>query len=115
MEESMRWVDGIDFSIVVCDRRGICLFANERARATFGKLGVAVEIGKNLVECHEADGRTAFVDYLANPKLHTYTVDKGGQRLLIRREPFYAAGEYVGIVQLGFVIPAKLPHVVRTP
>ncbi len=115
VEESMHWIDGVSFSVVVCDPQGICLFANEHARSLFAKLGVTVEAGKNLVDCHKGQAQGSFLDFLANPRLATYTIDKGGQRLLVRREPFYEAGQCVGIVQLGFVFPENLPHVVHDP
>lgn len=105
------WVDRFHGAMTVCDRRGVIVEMNERARATFGPDRELV--GTNVLDCHPEPARTKLAGLLATGGTNAYTIEKNGVRKLIYKAPWYRDGEYAGLVELSLVIPAELPHHVR--
>ena len=47
---------------------------------------------------------------------NAYTIEKAGVKKLIYQAPWFRAdGAFGGLVELSMVIPAEMPHFVRTP
>jgi hypothetical protein len=109
-----QWVREFPAAITVCDPAGIILEMNERAIATFASDGGAELIGRNVLDCHPEPSRTQLAAMLASGQSNAYTIEKNGVRKLIYQSPWYQDGEYRGFVELSLVIPAELPHRVRT-
>jgi PAS domain-containing protein len=109
------WLDGIAVAAMVCDRQGICLYVNEHAARQFAKDGGRALVGRNLLDCHPEPARAQFAAQLAKPSPNSYTIEKNGVRKLIHQIPWYRHGSFAGVVELGFELPATLPHFVRDP
>jgi PAS domain-containing protein len=107
------WLDGVEVAITLCDRAGICRYMNERAARQFAKDGGRALIGTNLLDCHPEPSRARFAAQLATPTVNTYTIEKEGQWKLIHQLPWWRDGQFAGVVELSFAIPAALPHFPR--
>jgi hypothetical protein len=114
-DDTFAWLDGIAVAATVCDRQGKCLYLNERAALQFAKDGGRALLGKSLLPCHPEPARARFAAQLASPSPNTYTIEKNGVRKLIHQIPWFKDGEFAGVVELGFELPATLPHFVRDP
>jgi hypothetical protein len=42
-----------------------------------------------------------------------YTVEKNGIKRLIYQSPWYDGDRYSGFVEISFIVPASMPHIVR--
>jgi transcriptional regulator with PAS, ATPase and Fis domain len=109
----LAWLDGIAVAATVCDRQGICVYLNEQAARQFAKSGGRALVGKSLLDCHEEPARSRFAAQLEAPSPNTYTIEKNGARKIIHQVPWYAAGVFAGVVELGFELPGEMPHFVR--
>lgn len=107
------WWKELPGAVTVCDRDGIILEMNERARLTFAADGGAALIGTNVLDCHPEPSRSKLREMLASGRANVYTIEKKGVRKLIYQAPWYAAGAYAGFVELALEIPAAMPHFVR--
>lgn len=106
----MNWTDGFLGAITVCDRDGIVVYMNERSKAQFAKSGGGDMIGESLVECHPEPSRTFLRKMLAEPFPNSYTIEKNGIRKMIHQTPWMEDGQFRGVVELSFEIPAEMPH-----
>ena len=50
MANGLNWADELTCAVTVCDREGVVIYQNAKARLTFEKYGDL--IGKNLKDCH---------------------------------------------------------------
>jgi transcriptional regulator with PAS, ATPase and Fis domain len=107
------WLDGIAVAAIVCDRQGRCLYLNQHAAGVFAKDGGRELVGSNLLDCHPEPARQAFAVQLASPSPNTYTIEKHGVRKLIHQIPWFADGEFAGVVELSLELPATMRHFVR--
>lgn len=108
------WVRELKAAITVCDREGVALEMNDRAAETYETDGGRALIGKSLIDCHPERAREIFEELLKTGTLNVYTIEKNGVKKLIYQAPWYAGGEYQGIVELSLPIPFDMPHFVRT-
>ena len=100
-------------AVTVCDGAGTILEMNDRAARMFGKRGGRALIGSSLLDCHPEPARAVLLGLLARREANAYTVEKGGRHRMVWQAPWYASGEYGGLVEVVFEIPAPLPHRVR--
>lgn len=107
------WIREAAMSVTVCDRGGVILEMNERARKTFEKSGGGELVGKNLLDCHPEPAKTKVREMLAKPYTNAYTIEKNGVKKLIYQAPWHKDGQYAGIVELSLEIPLDMPHFVR--
>ncbi|MFA6004697.1 MAG: PAS domain-containing protein [Elusimicrobiota bacterium] len=110
----MDWMEEFPAAITVCDRRGKVLAMNRAAGRVFGASGGRRLIGKSLLDCHPGPARALLEAMLVQPRLHTYTIQKGRVKKLIHQSPWYQRGRFAGYVELSLVLPRKLPHHVRS-
>lgn len=109
MSDASAWVREFPCAVTVCDRSGIILEMNERARATFaGDI-----VGRNVLDCHPEPARSRLAELLATGKGDVYTIEKQGRRKLICQSPWYRGGEFAGLVEISIELPEPLPHRVR--
>lgn len=99
-------------AVTVCDRDGVILFMNKKARETFAKHGDL--IGKNLFECHNESSKAKIRNMLATGESNSYTISKGGLKKMIYQTPWRKNGEIAGMVEISMVIPEEMPHYVRS-
>lgn len=109
------WMNGVDFSITVCDAEGRITEMNTRAGITFAKSGGTALVGSSLLDCHPEPSKTKLRGLLNTPRLNAYTIEKNGVKKLIYQAPVTAGGKPAGIVELSLELPADMPHFVRKP
>ena len=108
------WIDGMDVAVTVCDREGIIVYMNDRSARTFSSDGGLALLGKRLWDCHPEAAREKIRSIMASGASNSYTIEKGGMKKLIHQTPWRENGELAGLVELSLVIPAPLPHFVRS-
>ena len=104
------WLEEFPGAVTVCDRTGVILAMNARARAM--EPGKEL-IGRNLLDCHPEPARSKLAALLASGERNVYTVERAGRRKLLYQSPWYEGGAYAGLVELSLELPAELPHFVR--
>ncbi len=109
------WFQAFPGAVTVCDRSGVILEMNGRARETFAKSGGGELIGKRLLDCHPEPARTKLQHLLATGGTNAYTIEKAGKKKLIYQAPWFENGAYAGLVELSLEIPFEMPHFVRNP
>ncbi len=103
------WTEGINCAVTTCDRNGIVLYMNAKARETFAKSGDM--IGRSLIDCHNERSRAIIADMLATGRSNAYTITKNGVRKMIYQTPWRDAdGNIAGLTEISMVIPDKMPH-----
>lgn len=106
--EDIKWAEQLNCAVTLCDKEGIVLYMNERARATFAKSGDM--IGRSLIPCHNERSRAIIAHMLATGESNSYTISKNGQRKMIYQTPWRKDGEIAGLVEISMVIPEEMPH-----
>jgi PAS domain-containing protein len=107
------WLEEFPIAVTVCDRRGVLLEMNRRAREVFEKYGGRRLLGKSLLPCHPEPARGKLKRLLRSGRTNVYTIEKKGLRKLIVQGPWFKKGRYSGLVELSIVLPKKVPHFVR--
>lgn len=105
------WAKEINCAVTVCDKDGIILYMNDKAKETFAKHGDL--IGKSLIPCHNDRSRAIISDLLATGGSNAYTIQKNGQKKMIYQTAWRENGEVAGLVEISMVIPEEMPHYVR--
>lgn len=106
MSDSINWARELPAAVTVCDRQGIILEMNNKAKGTFsGDL-----VGRNVLDCHPEPARGKLAELLATGESNVYTIEKSGRKKLIYQSPWYKDGEFAGLVELSFELPESLPH-----
>jgi DUF438 domain-containing protein len=106
MNDSINWARELPAAITVCDRNGIILEMNDKAKSTFpGDL-----VGRSVLACHPEPARAKLAELLATGKSNVYTIEKNGRRKLIYQSPWYRDGQFAGLLEISFELPASLPH-----
>lgn len=109
----LKFTDNLDYALTICDREGIILYMNEKAKKTFLKWGDNL-IGQNLLECHSEPARSKLSFMLKEEKKNVYTVEKNGIKKLIYQSPYYESGVYKGFYEISLEIPFDMDNFVRT-
>jgi len=111
MKNEHQWIRTFPAAITVCDRAGIILAMNDKARATFADAGDM--IGRNVLDCHPEPARSKLAGLLATGRSNVYTIEKNGRKKLIYQSPWYEEGQFAGLVEISLELPEFLPHFVR--
>lgn len=106
--KEVAWAEGMNCAVTVCDKEGVILYMNEKARQTFASHGNL--IGANLMGCHSERSREIIAHMLATGESNSYTISKGGMRKMIYQTPWRREGAVAGLVEISMVIPEELPH-----
>jgi transcriptional regulator with PAS, ATPase and Fis domain len=104
-----------DFSgaVTVADRAGLIVYMNKKAQSAFIKSGGAELIGKSLSSCHRPESMEKIASIMDTGIPNSYTVEKDGIHRMIHQAPWVEDGKTIGIIEISFEIPAKLPHFLR--
>lgn len=105
------WAKEMNCAVTVCDKEGIVLYMNDKAKETFARHGDM--IGKSLIPCHNERSRGIIADLLAGGGSNAYTIEKNGLRKMIYQTVWRENGEVAGLVEISMVIPEEMPHYVR--
>ena len=115
LEESMDmipdWAKEMNCAVTVCDREGVILYMNDKAKETFAAHGDL--IGRSLIPCHNERSRAVIADLLATGGCNAYTIRQNGQKKMIYQTAWKENGEVAGLVEISMVIPEDMPHYVR--
>ena len=106
MNDRIDWARELPAAVTVCDRRGIILEMNDKAKSTFsGDL-----VGRNVLDCHPEPARARLAELLATGESNIYTIEKNGIRKLIYQSPWFEGGYFAGLVEISLELPVSLPH-----
>lgn len=109
--KDFQWAEEMNCAVTVCDREGVILYMNAKARSTFASHGDL--IGHNLMPCHSPASQQKIQHMLATGESNAYTITKNGQRKMIYQTPWRRDGEVTGLVEISMVIPEEMPHYQR--
>ena len=105
------WAKEMNCAVTVCDKEGIILYMNDKAKETFAKHGDL--IGKSLIPCHNDNSRAIIAKLLETGGTNAYTIQKNGQKKMIYQTAWKQNGEVAGLVEISMVIPEEMPHYIR--
>lgn len=98
-------------AVTVCDKEGIIIYMNDKAKDTFAKHGDL--IGKSLIPCHNDNSRAIIAKLLETGGTNAYTIQKNGLKKMIYQTAWKENAEVAGLVEISMVIPEDLPHYIR--
>lgn len=108
---NMNWAEQMNCAVTVCDKEGVIIFMNEKARITFAKHGDM--IGKNLMPCHSDRSKAIIKELIETGRSNSYTIHKNGVKKMIYQTPWRVEGEVAGLVEISMEIPEDMPHYER--
>ncbi len=108
------WQKEFPSAITVCDKDGIIVYMNQKAIDTFKDDGGERLIGSNVLDCHPEPSRTQVINMLKNGLSNSYTIQKKGKKKLIHQSPYFAEGNFAGLVEISIEMPEVLNNFVRS-
>lgn len=105
------WAKEMNCAVTVCDKEGVILYMNDRAKETFARHGDLM--GKSLIPCHNENSRAIIAKLLETGGTNSYTISKNGQKKMIYQTAWKQDGEVAGLVEISMVIPEEMPHYIR--
>ena len=105
------WAKEMNCAVTVCDKEGIIIYMNDKAKDTFAKHCDLV--GKSLIPCHNDNSRAIIAKLLETGGTNAYTIQKNGLKKMIYQTAWKENGEVAGLVEISMVIPEDLPHYIR--
>jgi len=105
------WAEELSCAVTVCDKDGVVVYQNAKARKTFESYGNVV--GRNLRECHSATSTEKIERMMELGATNSYTIEKRGVKKMIHQTPWYRDGILMGLVEFSIEIPEELPHFIR--
>lgn len=110
----MNWIKHFPHAVTVADLNGTVTFMNAKAIETFASHGGAKLIGTSLYDCHKPSSVEKIKHMLATGESNIYTIEKAGVKKMIIQQPLFEDGKVNGIVEISIVLPAEVPHFVRS-
>ena len=105
------WAKEMNCAVTVCDKEGVIIYMNDKAKQTFSNDGDLV--GKSLIPCHNDNSRAIIARLLETGGTNAYTILKNGQKKMIYQTAWKENGEVAGLVEISMVIPEEMPHYIR--
>ena len=105
------WAKEMNCAVTVCDKEGVILYMNDKAKETFAKHGDL--IGKSLIPCHNENSRAIIAKLLETGGTNSYTIQKNGQKKMIYQTAWKEDCVVAGLVEISMVIPEEMPHYIR--
>ena len=105
------WAKEMNCAVTVCDKEGVILYMNDKAKETFAKHGDL--IGKSLIPCHNENSRAIIAKLLETGGTNSYTIQKNGQKKMIYQTAWKEDGVVAGLVEISMVIQEDMPHYIR--
>ena len=105
------WAKEMNCAVTVCDKEGVILYMNDKAKETFAKHGDL--IGKSLIPCHNENSRAIIAKLLETGGTNAYTIQKNGQKKMIYQTAWKVDGVVAGLVEISMVISEEMPHYIR--
>ena len=100
------YLENVAFAATVCDKDGIVLYQNARARKRDG--GV---VGKDLYGCHSPKSGEMIRHMIETGESNTYEIIRHGKRKLLHQTPWYEepGGSVAGLVEVAIDLPDEYP------
>ena len=105
------WAKEMNCAVTVCDKEGVIIYMNDKAKETFASHGDLV--GKSLIPCHSERSRGIIAELLASGGSNAYTIQKNGLRKMIYQTAWKENGKVAGLVEISMIIPEDMPHYIR--
>lgn len=105
-EQVFDYLENVAFAATVCDKDGVVLYQNERARKRDG--GV---VGRNLYNCHNKQSGAMIRHMIETGESNTYEIIRHGKRKLLHQTPWYEVpgGPVAGLVEVSIDLPDSYP------
>lgn len=102
MQHTFDYLENVAFAATVCDKHGVVLYQNARARKRDG--GV---VGQNLYDCHGKKSQAMIRHMMETGESNTYEIIRHGHRRLLHQTPWFEqpGGEVAGLVELSVDLP----------
>ncbi|MGE5404965.1 MAG: PAS domain-containing protein [Candidatus Saccharibacteria bacterium] len=107
------WVKSFPGAVTLADAEGIIVAMNDTAAEMFVKSGGRELIGKSLLDCHPEPSLSKLKEVMESKQVNCYTVEREGIKKMVYQGPWHADGQYMGIMEMVFGLPADMPHYVR--
>ena len=106
MKQTFDYLESVSFAATVCDKEGIVLYQNEKARKRDG--GV---VGKNLYNCHTKSSGELIRHMIETGESNTYEIIRHGKRKLLHQTPWFNEenGEVAGLIEVAIDLPDEYP------
>ena len=105
------WAKEMNCAVTVCDKEGVIIYMNDKAKETFSKHGELV--GKSLKPCHNENSKAIISKLLETGGTNSYTISKNGQKKMIYQTAWKHDGKVAGLVEISMVISEEMPHYIR--
>ena len=104
--EKFIYLENANFAATVCDKDGVVLYQNARARKRDGSV-----VGKNLFNCHNKMSQEIIHRLITNGESNTYETIKHNKRHLLYQTPWYEepGGEVAGLIEVSIDLPSTYP------
>lgn len=109
----MDYFNETNFAVTICDKEGIIVYMNEKAKKTFEKYGSGSLIGKSLFDCHNPNSCEKIKELINTSGTNIYTIEKNGGKKMIYQTPWLVDEECKGLVELSLEIPFDMNHFIR--
>jgi hypothetical protein len=107
------YFDSLPFPITVCNPSGVIIAMNEAAVEEFAKDGGRALIGRNVLDCHNAESQEKIRRMMDEQTSEVYTSEKHGKKKLVYQTPWHQNGEYGGFLEISFPVPNVIPNQLR--
>lgn len=107
------WYTEFAAAITICDKDGSILYMNDASKEQFKDEGDETLQGTNVLDCHPEPSKTKLKRLIDNKGENMYTTEKIGRKKFIYQGPWIESGEYMGIIEISFDLPADIKHIVR--
>ena len=105
MNQTFDYLETVSFAATVCDKEGVVLYQNEKARKRDG--GV---VGKNLYDCHNPKSREMIRHMMETGESNTYEIIRHGRRKLLHQTPWHdEEGKVAGLIEVAIELPDEYP------
>ena len=105
MKQTFDYLETVAFAATVCDKEGVVLYQNERARQRDG--GV---VGKNLYDCHNPHSGAMIRHMIETGESNTYEIIRHGRHKLLHQTPWRdEAGNVAGLIEVAIDLPDEYP------
>ena len=105
MKHTFDYLETVAFAATVCDRDGVVLYQNERARQRDG-----AAVGKNLYGCHSKKTGEMIHHMIETGESNTYEIIRHGKRKLVHQTPWHdEEGKVAGLIEVAIDLPDAYP------
>ena len=105
MKQIFDYLETVAFAATVCDKDGVVLYQNERAR----QRDSGVE-GKNLYDCHSKKSGEMIRHMIETGESNTYEIIRHDKRKLLHQTPWYDEEVKVaGLIEIAIDLPDEYP------